>query len=556
MSNYKFSFCLLILLFYTEYVHSQSVIRGYILSDKTDEKVPNAVLVINNSTNYFTDSSGYFEFKINNGNYKIYINAIGFYSDSIRIEIDENTNKNLFIRLLPAPIILEDVTITGERFTKSVSSYTYELEPGELSKIPQVGEPDAFRSIQALPGVTGINDLSSLIFLRGGNFDETLLSLDNVPIYNPYHLGEMFSSINTDIIQLERIYTSNYPSNYGDYLSGILDIKTKNNNKFNSSVSLSLISSKLFASVPIYKGAFTIAARRTYFDFISSITGNSFPYYFYDIYGKFVYPFDENNLFETSVFYTKDSYLIFLDEEYNKSKDSDDPSWGNLLLNAKFTHYFNNKNHVSLQFYSSSSKINADAEANVIQIFNLDENNSDSTNSIFVNNRIIENSVLVSLDTKIQEHNILAGLEAKHFNISNDWDIRENDLSSFLKYPFQEVFFDYAPNPYSSKAEFTKFSFYALDKLIITKDLEFIGGLRASYLSNIKEIFISPYILTIYKLDDNKSLKLSFGSYYQYLYTIKDQQHEEMYAPFSSYFVVESKDQVSSSDHYAIGLEV
>ena len=50
------------------------------------------------------------------------------------------------------------------------------------------------------------------------------------PLYNPYHVGETFGDVNPDIIQLERLYPSNYPSNYGGYLSGVLDMQTKNYN--------------------------------------------------------------------------------------------------------------------------------------------------------------------------------------------------------------------------------------------------------------------------------------------------------------------------------------
>ena len=100
------------------------------------------------------------------------------------------------------PIEIPGVTVSGEKFKKEINTSTYELFPCDLSKIPQVGEPDVFRALQALPGVGEINDLSSQIFLRGGNFDEVLISLDDAPLYNPYHVGETFGNVNPDIIQL------------------------------------------------------------------------------------------------------------------------------------------------------------------------------------------------------------------------------------------------------------------------------------------------------------------------------------------------------------------
>ncbi len=534
---------------------AQSVVKGYVIDDKTDEKIPNAVLVINNSKNYLSDSTGFFSFNLSEGNYDIQINALGFLSNKLQLEILDHSGKELFIRLIPAPVLIEGVTVTGERFTKEINSYTYELKPGDLSKIPQVGEPDAMRSIQALPGVTAINDLSSLIFLRGGNFDETLISLDNVPIYNPYHLGEMFSSINPDIIQLQRLYTSNYPSNYGDYLSGILDLKSKSNNKLNGSVSLSTLSSKVSANIPISSGILTLAARRTYFDLVGALTGMNFPYYFYDMYGKYEIPFDENNLLEASVFFTRDTYDIFSDEEYEKSSGSKNPSWGNLLLSTKYTHYFNKEDYFNFNIYLSNSTLNANAEAKVNQLYNLDESNPDSTNSLFIDNAIIENGIISAFSFGLEGQIISMGAELKKIQLKSNWNLRENDLSGILKYPFQEVFFDFAPNPYSSNDKLFKYSFYLLDNIQLTKDAELIAGIRSTYLSVINNFFFTPYLLSIYRINENLQLKFSFGSYYQYLYTIKDQQHEELYAPFSSYFVANHKDQVSHSNHYTIGIE-
>lgn len=555
MFNYPNVLLSIYIILISNVIFAQSLVKGYVIDDKSDEKIPNAVLVINNSKNYLSDSTGFFSFNLPDGKYDIQINALGFHSSKLQLEMVDSFGKELFVRLIPAPILIEGVTITGERFTKEINSYTYELKPGDLSKIPQVAEPDVMRSIQALPGVTAINDLSSLIFLRGGNFDETLISLDNVPIYNPYHLGEMFSSINPDIIQLQRLYTSNHPSNYGDYLSGILDLKSKSNNKLSGSVSLSLISSKISTSVPISSGVLTLAGRRTYFDLIGALSGMNFPYYFYDLYGKYEIPLDKNNLLEASAFYTRDTYDIFSDEEYEKTSGSKNPSWGNFLLSTKFTHYFDKDEYFNFNIFSSISTLNADAEAKVNQLYNLDEFNPDSTNSMFIDNAIIENGILSALSFGLEGQKISIGAELKLIKLKSDWNIRENDLSGIIKYPFQEVFFDFAPNPYSSNDKFYKYSFYLLDNIQLTKDVELIAGIRSTYISELKKIFFTPYFLSIYKLNENLQLKLSFGSYYQYLYTIKDQQHEELYAPFSSYFIAKNKDQVSHSNHYTIGIE-
>ena len=90
--------------------------------------------------------------------------------------------------------------------------------------------------------------MSSLIYLRGGNYDETLITLDDVPVYNSYHLGGIFGSFNPDIVNREILYPFKLPLKYQGALSGVLSIYSKNGNKerLKGKASAGLVSSKIF----------------------------------------------------------------------------------------------------------------------------------------------------------------------------------------------------------------------------------------------------------------------------------------------------------------------
>ncbi len=91
---------------------------------------------------------------------------------------------------------------------------------------------------------------------------------------------------NIDIIETQTLYLSNYPTKYGGYLSGALNIKTKpgNREKFKGSVSIGLISSKGYIETPIGKGSLILSGRRTYLDLIGAfVFEGDFPYYFYNV---------------------------------------------------------------------------------------------------------------------------------------------------------------------------------------------------------------------------------------------------------------------------------
>ncbi|HLL81781.1 MAG TPA: carboxypeptidase regulatory-like domain-containing protein, partial [Longimicrobium sp.] len=63
----------------------------------------------------------------------------------------------------------------------------------ELKVIPGLGEADIMRAVEVLPGVVSTSDFSSAFNVRGGSADQNLVLLDGFPIFNPFHLGGLFS---------------------------------------------------------------------------------------------------------------------------------------------------------------------------------------------------------------------------------------------------------------------------------------------------------------------------------------------------------------------------
>lgn len=73
---------------------------------------------------------------------------------------------------------------------------------GFLSSVYTVttGEPDVLKSLQLLPGVQTAGEGSANLNVRGGSFDQNLIILDEVPVYNPSHALGFFSTFNTDAL--------------------------------------------------------------------------------------------------------------------------------------------------------------------------------------------------------------------------------------------------------------------------------------------------------------------------------------------------------------------
>ena len=99
--------------------------------------------------------------------------------------------------------------------------------------------------IKTLPGVNSNNELSSQYSVRGGNFDENLVYVNDVEIFRPFLIrsGEQegLSFINPDLVSTVQFSAGGFDAKYGDKMASVLDIRYKRPNTFAGSVSLDLL---------------------------------------------------------------------------------------------------------------------------------------------------------------------------------------------------------------------------------------------------------------------------------------------------------------------------
>ena len=122
----------------------------------------------------------------------------------------------LEIRLTEEAIKGTEVLVTAERqkFERSMESSQIALDLREINSAPAFVEPDVFRTLQMLPGVQTTSDFSSALYVRGSTPDQNLIMLDGIAVYNPYHLGGIFSTFNTDAIKEADFHAGGFPARY------------------------------------------------------------------------------------------------------------------------------------------------------------------------------------------------------------------------------------------------------------------------------------------------------------------------------------------------------
>ena len=574
-----FKYSLLILVYYVN-AQSNSSINGFVRDDATGEPISYAnVFLANTSFGSATNKDGYFVVtNVPSGLYEINISMIGYGIYKKDIRLNEGEPIRLEIRLKEEAIQATEILVTAERqkFERSMESSQISLDFREINSAPAFVEPDVFRTLQMLPGVQTTSDFSSALYVRGSTPDQNLIMLDGISIYNPYHLGGIFSTFNTDAIKEADFHAGGFPARYGGRMGAILNVINREGNtrKVTGMANLSLISSKGLLEGPVpkwkgLKGSWMISGRRTYFDTVinalkiptgekKSDGSNSyleFPYYFYDYQVKVNIDINPEHRFTYSRFYGDDVLDFSFNDSQQQSnenvniksefKTSIDWPWGNhtngltwrwiispeIVAKTFFSNSYYRFNF-DLSFRDRNTYTYADSTVVLFSNFNFD---------IFdiIDDNTIETEVTWKA-TKYQE--VTGGFQIKDVGFDLGMDIEIVDQDTSVTY-----------TPLSLKNNTRETSFYIQDKWDASEKLKFQGGLRATDYSLHDKLYLDPRLSMKYHVTDNVALKLNWGYYHQFLTTANGQ--DENLRLVELWLAIPEDKKASLSQHTIGGIE-
>ncbi|MGS2726393.1 TonB-dependent receptor [Psychroserpens sp. BH13MA-6] len=121
----------------------------------------------------------------------------------------------------------------------------------EVLRTIKGAQPGVENILKTLPGVNISNELSTQYSVRGGNFDENLVYVNEIEVYRPFLIRsgqqEGLSFVNTDLVQNVDFSAGGFQAKYGDKLSSVLDITYRNPIKFGMRAEASLLGGSLAA---------------------------------------------------------------------------------------------------------------------------------------------------------------------------------------------------------------------------------------------------------------------------------------------------------------------
>ncbi len=97
------------------------------------------------------------------------------------------------------------------------------------------------------------NELSTSYAVRGGNYDDNLVYVNEIEVYRPFLIRsgqqEGLSFTNTDMVAAVDFSAGGFQSKYGDKMASVLDITYRNPTKFKAGLEASLLGGSLTVEV-------------------------------------------------------------------------------------------------------------------------------------------------------------------------------------------------------------------------------------------------------------------------------------------------------------------
>jgi len=510
----------------------EASLRGYVRDATTGETLLQANVVVN-GTNWgtATNNSGYYTLRgLEPGTYTVVFSYVGYQTRADTVSLEGGEKRRLDVRLVPVDYEAEEVVVTGASEAEEVerSIGTDRLQTATITELPSVLQPDVFRSLSLLPGVTTASDYSSNLYIRGGGPSQTLVLLDGTTVYNPTHFFGFFSTFNPDAIKDVQLYKGAYPATYGGRLGSVVAIYNKDGNRKETTggLSVGLLASRAYVEGPYgrgedgtAKGSYMVAVRRSTIEPVlaalrnADIDGIPESFSFYDVNAKLNFDAGPNDDLSLALYGGQD----FLELQFGTDSRFD-IQYGNQTVSANWTHLFGDQVFSDVTLTGSRYRSTPVGEI--------------ASTRFTQKNAVDDVSLNADLEyTPNEKHTVKGGLQASAlaFELRNTFDGNET---------------------FSQRITGQRMALYAQDTYEPTSTWTIKGGVRGTYFSRGDFWRVSPRLSVEYGLTPSVQLQTAYGRYHQFL-TLETSQ---LFTAFDTWLMADKGVPPSSGDQLAVGV--
>ena len=554
----KYTFLLLLLCLQVKYStavgQKNQTFKGTV-TDSLNQAVPFTNIIIKaTQEGSISDEQGHFSFTTSSPlPFSILISSIGYQTKEIEIRTVSEA-QNLNIKLLRKHENINQVDVKGQLTDQSFTK----IDPNLSNRLPDAGGGNIEGLVKSQMGVSSNNELSSQYRVRGGNYDENLVYVNDIEIYRPFLIRsgqqEGLSFVNPNLISSIKFSPGGFEAQYGDKMSSVLDVRYKQPETLQGSVSASFLGASAHVEGQSKNQRFSAITGLRYKSnqyLLGSldVTGDYDPTFF-DAQTFLTYRLSDKWKLEALGYYSQNNYsFVPVDRE---------TSFGTISEAKKLTIFFDGQEKdlfqtglaaLSLKLFpntNSQYKLTAmgyrtyEEETYDIQgqywlqnIENLDGTTPDpkdgiqnigvGTNLEHARNNLLGviNNVAFQGKHQLKDHLLTWQVKYQHEYFKdyiNEWEMRDSAGYS-LPYSDKEVRFVYAYNA-NLKTSSNRVTAFVQDEFKWNTKNGFVtinAGLRANYWDFNNELLISPRLNVLYHPNTNKKTRyrLAGGLYYQ-----------------------------------------
>ncbi|MEP6927488.1 MAG: TonB-dependent receptor, partial [Ginsengibacter sp.] len=201
--------------------------------DENENPLPGvSVVILGKQNGIVTSDSGTYRIKVPAEKaFALVFSFSGYRDEQKNFYLSENEEEQLTVKLERSGKTLQAVVISEDK--QRTETGLVKINPKSATALPS-----------ATGGIEGLikilvgsnNELTSQYSVRGGNYDENLIYINDFEIYRPYLVRngqqEGLSFINPELAKNINFYNGGFQAKYGDKISSVLDIQYKKPSSF------------------------------------------------------------------------------------------------------------------------------------------------------------------------------------------------------------------------------------------------------------------------------------------------------------------------------------
>ncbi|MGL4632529.1 MAG: TonB-dependent receptor, partial [Leadbetterella sp.] len=333
-------------------------VSGVVYDEKSHENLEGVIVRVGKNE-FQTNGQGFFLARVSSNDTVMLILYDGYDSQVVPV----SSKKDFEIGLLASSRIGKSERISENKNLKKLI-----IDKEILKKRPlQLGETDLVKNLSLYSSMSNNEQNLSELSFRGSNLDQSLILLDDVPMYSFYHLNGMQSIFNTETIKSVDVQKGAFSSKFGGRTSSVIDIAMKEGNKksWHGAYNVGLINQNILLEGPITKSISLLTGLRFsnlgLSHLFSKIESKNYPrgdnvnYFMYDFTNKLNFEFSKR--LNMSLNYNSSYDLIDLkNNEFNTNFNDfrERNKWGYNTISARLNYLI--RKNITLKAIAYSTK--------------------------------------------------------------------------------------------------------------------------------------------------------------------------------------------------------